>query len=334
MQLEAVRYQGLDTAGHYYLSYAQPRAFGDVSDKERQQLRRRARSRLRRHRQRDRRRHRAPVAGRSAAGGVGLRHAAGRPDQAPGGTRAARPRRQRHARKRPGRLHAGLRDAGRARAASSAARSSTSRRRFCIFSASRSAATWTATRAPTCSRAPSPPSARSRSFRHMGDNMVSDDFITKVTKARSHEARLVSSCLRDLCAEPSARSLSTTGGFRCCATDCCCRLAFAGLLQVPPGLVDQAFKVPAAGEAVAVIHASCERCDWGVEGREAAAVKILVDGKYSQHLLLARGADEADYHVTLGPDRGRATTGCASRPIRRCRRRRPVPPRLPRSTSS
>jgi len=78
-------------------------------------------------------------------------------------------------------------------------------------------------------------------------------------------------------------------------------LAFAGLIQGPPGLVDQAFKVPAAGEAVAVIHASCERCDWGVEGREAAAVKIFVDGKYSQHLLLARGAEDADYHVTLGP---------------------------------
>jgi hypothetical protein len=65
--------------------------------------------------------------------------------------------------------------------------------------------------------------------------------------------------------------------------------------------VDQAFKAPAAGEAVAVIHASCERCDWGVEGREAAAVRILVDGKYSQHLLLARGAADADYHVSLGP---------------------------------
>jgi predicted AlkP superfamily phosphohydrolase/phosphomutase len=36
--LEAVRYQGLDIAGHRYLRYAQPRAFGDVSDEERQQL--------------------------------------------------------------------------------------------------------------------------------------------------------------------------------------------------------------------------------------------------------------------------------------------------------
>jgi hypothetical protein len=77
-------------------------------------------------------------------------------------------------------------------------------------------------------------------------------------------------------------------------------LVFAGFVQGPPGLVDQAFKVPAAGEAVAIIHASCERCDWGVEGREAAVVRILVDGKYSQHLALARGADDADYHVSLG----------------------------------
>jgi hypothetical protein len=65
--------------------------------------------------------------------------------------------------------------------------------------------------------------------------------------------------------------------------------------------MDQGFKVPAAGEAVAVIHASCRPCDWGVEGQEAAAVRVLIDGKYSQHLLLARGADDADYHVTLGP---------------------------------
>ena len=38
VQLEAVRFQGLDTAGHRYLKYAQPRALGDVSDEERQQF--------------------------------------------------------------------------------------------------------------------------------------------------------------------------------------------------------------------------------------------------------------------------------------------------------
>ena len=69
----------------------------------------------------------------------------------------------------------------------------------------------------------------------------------------------------------------------------------------PKPVVDQVFKVPAAGEAVAVIHAACRPCDWGVEGQEAAAVRIAVDGRYSQHLLLARGAEDADYHVTLGP---------------------------------
>ena len=36
VQFEAVRYQGLDTAGHYYLKYAQPRALGELSDAERQ----------------------------------------------------------------------------------------------------------------------------------------------------------------------------------------------------------------------------------------------------------------------------------------------------------
>jgi hypothetical protein len=36
VQLEAVRYQGIDTVGHYYLRYAEPSAFADVTDAERQ----------------------------------------------------------------------------------------------------------------------------------------------------------------------------------------------------------------------------------------------------------------------------------------------------------
>ncbi len=35
MQFTAVRYPGMDNVGHYYLRYAMPRAFGDVSDEER-----------------------------------------------------------------------------------------------------------------------------------------------------------------------------------------------------------------------------------------------------------------------------------------------------------
>jgi hypothetical protein len=37
-QFTAVRYQGLDSTGHYFLRYAMPRDFGDVSDQERQQF--------------------------------------------------------------------------------------------------------------------------------------------------------------------------------------------------------------------------------------------------------------------------------------------------------
>src|SRR5436189_5382754 len=77
-------------------------------------------------------------------------------------------------------------------------------------------------------------------------------------------------------------------------------IAVAFATMTAPVPIEQVFTVPAAGEAVAVIHASCERCDWGIEGREAAAVKILVDGNYSQHLLLTRGAEVADYHISLG----------------------------------
>lgn len=36
VQLAAVRYHGLDSVGHFYLRYAQPREFGDVSDEDRQ----------------------------------------------------------------------------------------------------------------------------------------------------------------------------------------------------------------------------------------------------------------------------------------------------------
>jgi hypothetical protein len=36
-QLTAVRYQGIDVAGHHYLRYAMPRAFGDVSEAERRE---------------------------------------------------------------------------------------------------------------------------------------------------------------------------------------------------------------------------------------------------------------------------------------------------------
>lgn len=61
------------------------------------------------------------------------------------------------------------------------------------------------------------------------------------------------------------------------------------------------FEAKQAGEAIAIVRAACERCDWAVEGREAAALKVSFDGRYSQHLLLARSAGTWEYQITLGP---------------------------------
>jgi hypothetical protein len=60
------------------------------------------------------------------------------------------------------------------------------------------------------------------------------------------------------------------------------------------------FMVDVDGEAVATVRAACSRCDWGESGRESVALTISVDGKYSQHLQLARGAATADYPIALG----------------------------------
>jgi len=54
------------------------------------------------------------------------------------------------------------------------------------------------------------------------------------------------------------------------------------------------------GEAIATIRASCARCSWAETGREAVALRLSVDGTYSQHILLVRGEAGGDYSVTLG----------------------------------
>src|SRR5437660_8924406 len=67
-----------------------------------------------------------------------------------------------------------------------------------------------------------------------------------------------------------------------------------------PETFTHTFDVAASGEAVAVVRAGCARCAWGEQGREAAALRLSLDGTYSQHILLARGAEPADYRVSLG----------------------------------
>jgi hypothetical protein len=67
-----------------------------------------------------------------------------------------------------------------------------------------------------------------------------------------------------------------------------------------PETFTHTFDAAAAGEAVAVVRAGCARCAWGEQGREAAALRLSVDGTYSQHILLARGAEPADYRISIG----------------------------------
>ena len=74
---------------------------------------------------------------------------------------------------------------------------------------------------------------------------------------------------------------------------------FALLLSATP-LHEHAFRLDREAEAVAAVTASCERCDWGEKGREAAVLALAVDGVHSQHLVLFRGAS-AEYRVLLGP---------------------------------
>jgi hypothetical protein len=63
---------------------------------------------------------------------------------------------------------------------------------------------------------------------------------------------------------------------------------------------DLPFTVASDGEVVLSLSAGCARCDWEQPGREAAALRLSIDGRYSQHLMLARGEAAADYHVLAG----------------------------------
>jgi hypothetical protein len=62
---------------------------------------------------------------------------------------------------------------------------------------------------------------------------------------------------------------------------------------------DEPFDLKEGAEVIANIAASCHGCDWSRTGHEAAVLRLEVDGKYSQHLFLTRGAVPAEYRVLL-----------------------------------
>ncbi|HEV8346946.1 MAG TPA: hypothetical protein VGQ16_10250 [Vicinamibacterales bacterium] len=77
-------------------------------------------------------------------------------------------------------------------------------------------------------------------------------------------------------------------------------VAASWLVAAAGPLAEKTFTLDSAAEIVATLHAGCERCDWGVAGREAAAVTIAVDGRYRVHVMLTRGERDAEYRVLLG----------------------------------
>lgn len=67
-----------------------------------------------------------------------------------------------------------------------------------------------------------------------------------------------------------------------------------------PALAAHAFTLAEPAEVVATIEAACDGCAWGRAGREAAVLRLTLDGGYSQHLVLVRGETQAAYRVALG----------------------------------
>jgi hypothetical protein len=76
--------------------------------------------------------------------------------------------------------------------------------------------------------------------------------------------------------------------------------ALLGWLAPQADTVTRAFTFDRPGEVLVRLHAGCAKCDWGEDGREAVALRLSVDGAYSQHLFLSRGEAPTDYRVRLG----------------------------------
>src|SRR5687767_12009685 len=66
-------------------------------------------------------------------------------------------------------------------------------------------------------------------------------------------------------------------------------------------LRQESFELARPSEVQAVVTARCPGCDWGRAGREAVVLTLRVDRGTPFELMLSRGAETAEYTVTLGP---------------------------------
>src|SRR4051812_49886832 len=61
------------------------------------------------------------------------------------------------------------------------------------------------------------------------------------------------------------------------------------------------FSAKRAGEAKLTVRADAPGTDWGKAGSESAVVRIELDGRYDQDVVLFEGARRFAYDVSLGP---------------------------------
>lgn len=78
--------------------------------------------------------------------------------------------------------------------------------------------------------------------------------------------------------------------------------ASPGWADATPGAVlkQESFDLSENAEVIATLRAACDGCDWAHAGHEAAALRMEVDGRYSQHVFLTRGSKTSEYRVLLG----------------------------------
>jgi hypothetical protein len=65
-------------------------------------------------------------------------------------------------------------------------------------------------------------------------------------------------------------------------------------------LWEKSFEIQAEAEVLLTVTAASPRASWVVEGREAAAIRLYVDGRYHQDLLLHGGEADFAYQLLLG----------------------------------
>ena len=77
-------------------------------------------------------------------------------------------------------------------------------------------------------------------------------------------------------------------------------VVFAPLaISAAAGPHETTFVVESRAEVIARVAVQCEKCAWDVTGREAVVFRIMVDGRYHQHLPIVRSG-QAVYAVMLG----------------------------------